>query len=415
MIGVVGLGLSGVATVNWLLSQGQTVRAFDTRPVPPGLAELPANVEVVLGPLSAAALSQCQQLVVSPGISIREPAIAGAKVPVVGDVELFARQAQAPVIAITGSNGKSTVTTLLGDMAARAGIKVAVGGNIGVPVLALPTDAELYVLELSSFQLETTSSLKAVAATVLNLSPDHLDRYQHMADYGAAKLRIYQGAEHCIYNSDDAATRPPAAGISFGEHGRYHLADGYLCRDQERLLASSELAMLGRHNYFNALAALALGEAAGLPMPAMLESLRHFPGLAHRCEWVAEKAGVRFVNDSKATNIGSLEAALSGFADIDGDILLLAGGDAKGADVQPLAAKLDKVRELICFGRDGARLAALKANSHLVNSLDEALPLAASLARPGDLVLLSPACASLDQFRNFEARGERFRQLVEAL
>ncbi|WKE66083.1 UDP-N-acetylmuramoyl-L-alanine--D-glutamate ligase [Gallaecimonas kandeliae] len=415
MIGVVGLGLSGMATISWLKARGLAVHAFDTRDNPPGLAQLPSDVPVTLGPLDAAKLSQCHYLVLSPGLAKDVPAIQDAGVEVLGDVELFARSVEAPVIAITGSNGKSTVTTLVGDMAARAGIKVAVGGNIGVPVLALPMDAELYVLELSSFQLETTSSLKAVAATILNLSPDHLDRYDGMAGYARAKQRIYEHAEHCIYNSDDKATRPAKGGVSFGEQGQYHLADGWLSKGETPLIRSSDVCLLGRHNHFNALAALALGEAAGIPLAAMLESLKHFGGLPHRCEPVADKGGVRFVNDSKATNLGSTEAALDGFADIPGDIILLAGGDAKGADLSPLKARLGKVRELICFGKDGAAIAALKAGCHLVASLDEAVPLAASLAKAGDLVLLSPACASLDQFKNFEARGARFRELVEAL
>ncbi|MED5523582.1 UDP-N-acetylmuramoyl-L-alanine--D-glutamate ligase [Gallaecimonas pentaromativorans] len=415
MIGVVGLGISGLATINWLMERGVAVRAFDTRPAPPILAELPDEVEVHLGPLDPLELAQCLYLVVSPGIAKDHPALVKSGLEIIGDVELFARNCKAPVVAITGSNGKSTVTSLVGDMASKAGMRVAVGGNIGVPVLALPVDARLYVLELSSFQLETTTSLKPVAATILNLSPDHLDRYRTMAEYGAAKQRIYQGASHCIYNSDDAATTPPQGGVSFGSQGLYHLAGGMLMRGEEPLMATAEVRIIGRHNHMNALAALALGEAAGIPLGAMIKSLKSFRGLPHRCEVVAEKDGVLFVNDSKATNLGSLEAALDGFADIDGNIILLAGGDAKGADLSPLAARMGKVSALICFGQDGDKVAALKAGAHRVETLDEALPLAASLAKPGDLVLLSPACASLDQFTNFEARGARFRELVEAL
>ncbi|WP_417359577.1 UDP-N-acetylmuramoyl-L-alanine--D-glutamate ligase [Gallaecimonas pentaromativorans] len=415
MIGVVGLGISGLATINWLMERGVAVRAFDTRPAPPILAELPDEVEVHLGPLDPLELAQCLYLVVSPGIAKDHPALVKSGLEIIGDVELFARNCKAPVVAITGSNGKSTVTSLVGDMASKAGMRVAVGGNIGVPVLALPVDARLYVLELSSFQLETTTSLKPVAATILNLSPDHLDRYRTMAEYGAAKQRIYQGASYCIYNSDDAATTPPQGGVSFGSQGLYHLAGGMLMRGEEPLMATAEVRIIGRHNHMNALAALALGEAAGIPLGAMIKSLKSFRGLPHRCEVVAEKDGVLFVNDSKATNLGSLEAALDGFADIDGNIILLAGGDAKGADLSPLAARMGKVSALICFGQDGDKVAALKAGAHRVETLDEALPLAASLAKPGDLVLLSPACASLDQFTNFEARGARFRELVEAL
>ncbi|EKE71453.1 UDP-N-acetylmuramoyl-L-alanine--D-glutamate ligase [Gallaecimonas xiamenensis] len=415
MIGVVGLGLSGIATIRWLLERGIAVHAFDTREAPPGLKELPEGVQATLGPLDRYKLSKCHSLVLSPGLSKDLPAIKDAGVEVIGDVELFARVNRAPVVAITGSNGKSTVTSLVGDMARKAGIRVAVGGNIGVPVLALPANAALYVLELSSFQLETTESLKPVAATILNLSPDHLDRYGGMAEYGAAKHRIYDGAKVCVYNSDDAATSPAGEGVSFGSQGDFHLSDGWLMHGEEQLLKASDVRLLGRHNHYNALAALALGKAANIPMSAMLDSLRSYPGLPHRCESVAVKDGVRYVNDSKATNLGSTEAALDGFADLEGDIILLAGGDAKGADLNPLKAKMGKVRELICFGKDAQALAALSEHSHQVDNLDQALPLAASLAKAGDLVLLSPACASLDQFQNFEARGQRFRELVEAL
>ncbi|WP_341502926.1 UDP-N-acetylmuramoyl-L-alanine--D-glutamate ligase [Gallaecimonas sp. GXIMD4217] len=419
---VVGLGISGVATIRWLHERGTEVVALDTRAQPPGLAELPAGVPCRCGPLDEELLKDCQQIVLSPGLSLKTPAIAAAMaagVEVIGDVELFARHARAPVIAITGSNGKSTVTSLVGEMARAAGVKVAVGGNIGVPVLALPEDAELYVLELSSFQLETTHSLHCRAATLLNLSPDHLDRYQGMADYRDAKLRIFKGCETAVYNRDDLATRPPRGGTSFGldvpEAGQYGIRDGHLAKGERLLLPVSELRILGRHNQANTLAALALGEAAGLPLDAMLAALKGYQGLPHRCEWVADRGGVTWVNDSKATNLGSTEAALDGFAGHDGQILLLAGGDAKGADLSPLAGRLDKVRRLIAFGKDGAALAALTDKAELVDSLDAAVALAARLAKPGDLVLLSPACASLDQFKSFEARGQRFRELVEAL
>ncbi|WP_115719992.1 UDP-N-acetylmuramoyl-L-alanine--D-glutamate ligase [Gallaecimonas mangrovi] len=426
MIGVVGLGISGIATINWLMDRGVAVHGFDTRKAPPGLDEIPAGVDVSLGPLDPMELSQCLYLVVSPGIPKDDPAIVKAGIEVIGDVELFARNYRAPVIAITGSNGKSTVTSLVGDMAKKSGKRVAVGGNIGVPVLALAPDAKLFVLELSSFQLETTSSLKPVAATILNVTPDHLDRYASMAEYTAAKQRVYQGAKHCIYNIDDPATRPPNADrkdededddavVSFGSTGDYHISDGFLMKGEEPIIATKDVKLIGRHNHLNALAALALGDAAGLPLDGMIKSLKSFGGLEHRCEVIAEKDGVRYINDSKATNLGSLEAALDGFADIEGDIILLAGGDAKGAEFTPLKAKMAKVRELICFGRDAEQVAVMKDNPHRVETLDDAVKLAASLAKPGDLVLLSPACASLDQFKNFEERGERFRLLVKGL
>lgn len=421
---VLGLARSGQAAVTTLVSSGARVTAWDSRDeARQSLCEWTDCGKVELADPVAMDLCGFDGVVVSPGIPLnRHPiaeAAARAGVPVIGDIELFAQaRAELPphrVVAITGTNGKSTTTALVHHILDVAGVPARVGGNIGVPVLALPVDARLYVLELSSFQLETTTSLKPVAATILNLSPDHLDRYRTMAEYGAAKQRIYRGASHCIYNSDDAATTPPQGGVSFGSQGLYHLAGGMLMRGEEPLMAAAEVRIIGRHNHMNALAALALGEAAGIPLGAMIKSLKRFRGLPHRCEVVAEKDGVLFVNDSKATNLGSLEAALDGFADIDGNIILLAGGDAKGADLSPLAARMGKVSALICFGQDGDKVAALKAGAHRVETLDEALPLAASLAKPGDLVLLSPACASLDQFTNFEARGARFRELVEAL
>ena len=428
-VAVIGLGLTGRACVRFLLDRGVAPELFDTREhcdVTATRALMP-DADIHLGPLSAAQLCQYQLLLVSPGVAISTPAIAEARaqgVLIWGDIELFAHFAKAPVVAITGSNGKTTVTTLVGEMAEVAGCRVAVGGNIGVPALDLLDDrVELYVLELSSFQLETTASLAPKASTILNLCDDHLDRYDGMAGYAAAKQRIYHEAELCVVNRDDPLTFAPAgaSNVSFGQQrpegdAQWGIADGALWQGAQRLIAIDELGLIGRHNQLNALAALALGQAAGLPMAAMLTTLRTFTGLPHRCQQVAECNGVRWLNDSKATNVGATLAALEGLADFPGRVFLIAGGDAKGADLSPLQpAFAARIARLIVLGRDGAALAALVEDALAVDSIEAAVAAAAELAVPGDMVLLSPACASIDMFANYMIRGERFAAAVAAL
>ena len=429
---VIGLGLSGLSAARHLRRQGVMPLLVDTRTPPPSwlqardLHDCPHR----FGPLDAGLLSQCRELVVSPGIAVTTPAIAAAAaagVSVIGDVELFARVVQAPVIAITGSNGKSTVTTLVGEMALCAGWRVGVGGNLGFPALDLLEAApQLYVLELSSFQLETTHSLAPAAATILNLSEDHLDRHETMAVYGAAKQRIYGGAGVAVVNRADEATLPKSGGrkvVSFGldapaadDYGVVlHAGERFLARGQQALMAVRDLRILGDHNVANALAALALGEAVGLPRAAMVEALATFSGLAHRCQLAAMVDGVRYVNDSKATNVGATLAALAGLSGA-GRLLLIAGGDGKGQDFAPLVPHLETAAELIVLGRDAHRIASLRpAPSHFVRSIEEAVAVAARLARAGDIVLLSPACASLDMFKNYEERGDRFAAAARGL
>jgi UDP-N-acetylmuramoylalanine--D-glutamate ligase len=350
-----------------------------------------------------------------------------------GDIDLFARYAKAPIVAITGSNAKSTVTTLVGEMAVAAGKKVAVGGNLGTPALdLLSDDVELYVMELSSFQLETTDQLNAEVATCLNLSEDHMDRYADLPAYHLAKHRIFRGARQVVVNRDDALSRPLVAdqlpcwyfGLGkpdfkrFGlleENGEKHLAFQF-----DTLLPVRELKIRGAHNQSNALAALALGHAVGLPMEAMLATLRQFAGLAHRCQWVGERQAVSYYDDSKATNVGAALAAIEGLgADIAGKLVLIAGGDGKGADFSALKAPVGRFcRAVVLLGRDAELLAdALGDAAPLirVKTLEEAVARAAELAEAGDAVLLSPACASLDMFKNFEERGRLFAQAVEGL
>lgn len=427
---IIGLGLTGLSCVDFFLARGVTPRVMDTRVAPPGLDKLPENVERWLGSLNESWLLAADLIVASPGMALAHPSLseaAEAGVEIVGDIELFCRAAQAPVVAITGSNGKSTVTTLVGEMARAAGLQVGVGGNIGLPALMLlDQPAELYVLELSSFQLETTSSLKAAAATVLNVTEDHMDRYPlGMQQYRAAKLRVYEQAAVCVVNADDALTLPPrgidARCISFGiEAGDYHLSahsgESWLNVRGENVLKTSEMTLPGQHNHTNALAALALAEAVGIPLASSLQALTTFTGLAHRFQIALDRNGVRWINDSKATNVGSTEAALNGLQ-VQGTLWLLLGGDGKSADFSPLTRYLqgDNIRTY-CFGQDGEALAALRPEIAVrTETLAEAMTQIARQVEPGDMVLLSPACASLDQFKNFEQRGDAFTQLAKEL
>ncbi|MBZ7705211.1 UDP-N-acetylmuramoyl-L-alanine--D-glutamate ligase [Klebsiella oxytoca] len=427
---IIGLGMTGLSCVDFFMARGVTPRVMDTRVAPAGLDKLPEAVERYVGGLNEDWLLTADLIVASPGIALAHPSLsaaADAGVEIVGDIELFCREAQAPVVAITGSNGKSTVTSLVGEMAKAAGMNVGVGGNIGLPALMLlDPERELYVLELSSFQLETTSSLRAVAATILNVTEDHMDRYPlGLQQYRAAKLRIYENARACIVNADDALTMPVRGAdercISFGvDVGDYHLnrqqGETWLRVKGEKVLNVKEMKISGQHNYSNALAALALADAAGLPRASSLKALTTFTGLAHRFQLVLEHNGVRWINDSKATNVGSTEAALNGLH-LDGTLYLLLGGDGKSADFTPLSRYLtgDNIR-LYCFGCDGAQLAALRPDVAVqTETMEQAMRQIAPQVVPGDMVLLSPACASLDQFKNFEQRGDIFARLAKEL
>ncbi|KKI48730.1 UDP-N-acetylmuramoyl-L-alanyl-D-glutamate synthetase [Obesumbacterium proteus] len=427
---IIGLGLTGLSCVDFFLARGVTPRVIDTRISPPGLDKLPENVERHLGDMNQEWLLDADLIVASPGIALASPALsvaAEAGVEIVGDIELFCREAQAPIVAITGSNGKSTVTTLVGEMAKSAGWNVGVGGNIGLPALMLlKQESDLYVLELSSFQLETTSSLRAAAATILNVTEDHMDRYPlGLQQYRAAKLRVYENAKVCVVNSDDALTMPIRGAdsrcVSFGaDVGDYHLnrqqGEIWLRVRGEKVLNTREMKVTGKHNFTNALAALALADAVGIPRASSLKALTTFTGLAHRFQLSLEHNGVRWINDSKATNVGSTEAALNGLH-VDGTLHLLLGGDGKSADFSALAQYLqgDKVR-LYCFGRDGAQLAALRPEiAEQTETMEQAMRVIATKVKTGDMVLLSPACASLDQFKNFEQRGDEFSRLAKEL
>jgi len=436
---VVGLGKSGMSLVRHLARRGLPFAVADTRVNPPELATLSAeypDVQVRCGELDVEFLCTASELLVSPGLAVSTPALQEAKargVKLSGDIELFAREARAPIIAITGSNAKSTVTTLVGEMAKAAGCKVAVGGNLGTPALDLLDDeVELYVLELSSFQLETTEQLNAEVATCLNISEDHMDRYSGLPAYHQAKHRIFRGARQVVVNRDDRLSRPLVAddlptwtfGLGKPDFKGFGLfedkGEKYLAFQFETLMPVRELKMRGAHNQSNALAALALGNAVGLPFEPMLETLRQFAGLPHRCQWVGQRNGVDYYDDSKATNVGAALAAIEGLgADIDGKLVLIAGGDGKGADFSALRLPIARYcRAVVLLGRDAQRLADALADATAlvhVTTLDEAVQRAAECANEGDAVLLSPACASLDMFKNFEERGQLFAAAVEAL
>ena len=435
---VVGLGKTGLSCVRYLCEKGRDVAVADSRLSPPGLDELRAewpDLPVYLGEFDADLFAGFNELVVSPGISVAEPAIreAADKGAVIrGDIDLFSEVADAPIIAITGSNGKTTVTTLVGEMARAAGRRVEVGGNIGTPALELlGRGADLYVLELSSFQLETTQELNALAATVLNVSDDHMDRYPDKMAYFQAKQRIFNGCQNAVVNLDDALSTPMARDnlrfLCFGFH-RVN-PDTFSTRDDDEgtwitfgfdnLLLAEDLGLMGRHNISNVMAALALGHAAGLPMDVMLETAKRFRGLPHRCEFVRRLGEVDYINDSKGTNVGATAAAIESLSPAGGKIVLIAGGEGKGADFSLLADPVSAhCRAVVLIGADAEIIATALGNRvETVNAADiaDAVQTAKKLAEPGDRVLLSPACASFDMFRDYGDRGDRFRQQVEGL
>lgn len=431
---VVGLGVTGLSVARFLHGRGETFSVIDSRTNPPCLDQLTAEmpeVPVLLGDWHQSVLDTAGELIVSPGLSPAEPALAqavSAGAGLCGDIDLFARVARAPVVGITGSNGKSTVTALVGAMAHRAGRDVGIGGNLGTPALdLLDTHRDLYVLELSSFQLERAGSLGLDVATVLNVSEDHLDRHGTLQRYHQAKHRIFDGCRALIFNAADPLTIPPLAGdrpqLSWrmGEPDlkgfglRRVDAELFLVEGFEPLIAVSELPMAGRHNVANALAALAIGRAAGLETAPMLDALRGFRGLPHRCERVLDSGDVSWVNDSKATNVGATLAAIEGLG-VDSRLLLIAGGRDKGADFRGLRAALTRYCECVLLIGEAAPVMAEAFGDACevvqAGSLDVAVVEAARRAKPSQTVLLSPACASFDQFADYRARGEAFVRAV---
>ncbi len=432
---IVGLGRTGLSAARYLRGQGWRLAVTDTRAQPPelaALAALDASIPLRLGSLDATLLEGALCVVASPGVSLAQPFFAAARargLEIVGDIELFARAVDAPVAGVTGTNGKSTVTTLLARMATRAGLKVRAGGNLGEPALELLAGGTaLYVLELSSFQLETTAHLECRAATVLNVTADHLDRYASVGEYAAAKARIFARCDTAVVNLDDplvmAMPRATRRTLSFSLRAAVgadyavamHEGAWWLARGAAPLMPVALLKIKGLHNAANALAALALGEALELPLEPMLKELEEFPGLPHRSQWVAEVRGVTYINDSKGTNVGATLAAVGG---MPGPLIMIAGGDGKNQDFAPLAAAFrGKVRHTVLIGRDAGRIARALAGVCTLETcatLPEAVRAAARAARPGDTVLLSPACASLDMFRDYTQRGAAFAEAVGEL
>jgi UDP-N-acetylmuramoylalanine--D-glutamate ligase len=436
---VVGMGLTGLSCARFLARQGLEFTVMDSRAEPPLAAtfrsEFPA-LALHTGGFDAALLQQADEIILSPGVDPRQTvfrAAVAAGARLIGDIELLYRQAHAPIVAITGTNAKSTVTTLVWLMAQQAGVRVACGGNLGTPALdLLAPDVELYVLELSSFQLELVDEFRADVAAFLNLAPDHLDRYGDMQNYRLAKQRIYAGARCVVCNLDDAATLPPpdctARRIEFSlsvpapDGFGVLLRDGveWLAHGETALISSHELALKGRHNMVNALAAMALATAAGIAVDAQIAVLRQYRGLPHRCQHVRSLDGVDYYNDSKGTNAAAAVAALRGLAgQCRGSIVLIAGGIAKESDFSALAMQLAcSGRAAVLIGESAPLLAAALHGAvplQWAASMAQAVLQARALAQPGDIVLLSPACASFDMFRNYEERGDVFAGIVNAL
>ena len=434
---IFGLGVTGQSVARWWHQQGVAFAAVDTRAEsaddPSVVADIDPN-NSAFGDVDAAFVDDCTEMIVSPGVALDHPLVERARgqgCRVRGDIDLFIEAAQAPVVGITGSNGKSTVTSILGTMIAACGVKVSVGGNLGRPALDLLADKpELYVLELSSFQLERSETLGLALATVLNISADHLDRYASLTDYHRAKHAIYKQVGHVVANRDDPLTIPlvpeetPVTWWRSGEPDLNEFGlverDGatWLCRGPEGLVCSEELQLAGRHNHLNVLAALALGSALKMPLEGLIEGAKHYRGLPHRCQLISQVNGVRFIDDSKGTNIGATAAALEGLAGA-GQIWLIIGGQGKGQDfslLKPLLARIN-VR-LLVMGEATERIRAdlgMDTPIDVMSSLEDAVNLSAASAQPGDIVLLSPACASFDMFASYVERGERFQAAVAAL
>ncbi len=420
---VVGLGLTGQSCVRFLLSHGAIVMVMDSR----SDVSCDLDVPVLLGDYQEQALLQAQLIVLSPGVNPRHDAIRAAQqagVEIIGDVELFARFNTIPVIAITGSNGKSTVTELTNFLLNHIGFKAIAGGNIGTPVLdLLNADADYLVLELSSFQLETLSSLKPEVAMILNVSEDHLDRHLTLDAYTQAKLNVYQGARFCLANRDDSKTWPSnyqeqfSFGLSYSDSGfGFDSSTQAVVYQNQPLVYAKQIQLSGLHNMLNVQAALACIHCLGMDLQKAIDGLSAFAGLPHRFELVSTHKQVRWINDSKATNVGATIAAIMSVGEISGKLILIAGGDGKNADfseLQPIL--LQQVDLVITLGKDGSKIAALKPGSVEVNSLEEAVAFAERIVDSGDVVLLSPACASLDMFDNYQHRGDVFRQTIGRL
>tara|TARA_B100001179_G_scaffold222788_1_gene199571 strand:- start:698 stop:2056 length:1359 start_codon:yes stop_codon:yes gene_type:complete len=435
---IVGLGKTGLSCFRYLSNQGLNVAITDSREEPPELLELKAEFEsasVYLGQINEQVLLASDQIILSPGVSLDNKSIKLSienNIPVFGDIELFCQKAQAPIIAVSGSNGKSTVTTIVAEMTRLAGLKTYVGGNIGIPALDLLSDStpDLYVLELSSFQLETTYSLNAHASVVLNVSPDHMDRYSSLKDYANTKKRIYSGQGLMVLNKDEEYIHSIidskrdtiyfSLGAPEGENFGLinHNNEVWLSQGNEKIINKNQLKIKGEHNISNALAAMALAGAVNVPTNIMADVLKNFTGLEHRCQLVREIDNVSWYNDSKATNVGACIASITGLCEL-GNIILIAGGDSKGADLSGLNPIVKKyIKRVFLFGIDANKLADVMGSDvdkEFVNNMNEAVKGASKIADPDDIVLLAPACSSLDMYKNYQQRGDAFISAIDAL
>lgn len=436
---VVGLGITGLSVMRWLKSKNLDFAAYDTRDksvLTDAVNREFSQVAFYFGEEQGNLLEQAEEIYLSPGIALNDPILKGVdtqQTAISGDLDIFMQHAKAPVVAITGSNAKSTVTTLVALMAEAAGLNVAVGGNLGTPMLELlNSEVDLYVLELSSFQLERSAALNTRVACILNISPDHLDHHGSMIKYLAAKQHVYRGADIVVYNRDDQQTYPlhTEAGVeqrSFGAtaaEGAYYIDDTgsvpLLSCDNLAVLSLEEIKLAGKHNLLNIMAAMEIGAALGFAQQSMLEVARQFRGLPHRCEFVAELDGVRYINDSKATNVGAALAALKGVqAGGRGKIILLAGGDAKSADFADFGMQVAALHcDLVLIGRDAKTIASSLQKGtafYFSSDLQQAVLRASEIAESGDTVLLAPACASFDMFENYQQRGDVFKDAVNKL
>jgi len=442
---VLGAGLTGMSCVRFLAKHQLYCHVNDNRENAVNTEEFKQSFpacELTLGQWNLASIDNADVLIVSPGIDLEKEQLLNnitSHCQVMGDVELFCQITDKPILAVTGSNGKSTVVSLLAHVGEQLGLKVALGGNVGLPVLEqLSNEIDCYVLELSSFQLETLASMNAIAATVLNVSDDHLDRHKTLENYSAIKQKVYQQAQMAVINRDDVASFSslelpqglPVNNnnvISFGsdtsttkqfglviDNDQYYLAKG-----EEKLIALKALPLAGLHNALNYLAVLALGQCAGWSISSMIEHFSSFTGLAHRCQRIDTTDNIVWINDSKATNVGAALAAIHGLYSTlaeNNKLILVAGGDGKGADFSPLKTAIENhVAHVITLGKDGSKIAALSNKSKQVSDIQSAVEQANKLAIAGDIVLLSPACASIDMFKNFAERGQIFTEAVNTL
>lgn len=441
---IVGLGETGLSVAKYLAAHKQKFKVIDSRENPPALQalkKLMPDVEIEVGQLNQKTILEASELVVSPGLSLKTPAIAEAAeqgVPITGDIDIFSKSVSKPIIAVTGSNGKSTVVAILAGILSKAGKKFGLGGNLDgasfKPALDLLDEEEkdFYILELSSFQLETTEKLGAEVAVILNLSADHMDRYENLDEYHKAKLRIFNGCKQVVINRDDVYSYPitelnvPIWDFGFSRPGVNGLGlleedgDQYLAFQFEKIVSVNELKIFGQHNISNVLAAVGLALAIGIEMDVIRAAIKGFEGLPHRCQWVANVDGVEFYNDSKGTNVGATMAAVEGLGQrIDGHIILIAGGIGKGADFRSLVPVINRWgKEVILIGQDAVKIASnfdAEISTYFANDMRDAVSAALEHASTGDAVLLSPACASFDMFDNFQHRGNAFIQSVEQL